>query len=85
MREKEEEEDFALSDCDDSNLDNKTMDSESEIYVRMRSEASLLRVGLGALGGATALLSGLLMHMASKEVASEAMIVEGWTRWTVGL
>ena len=70
---------------DDSNLDNKTMDTGSEIYVRMRSEASLLRVGLGALGGAMAWLSGLLMHMASKEVASEAIVVEGRTRWTVGL
>lgn len=60
----------------------------------MRSETSLLREavtqgrgeeGLGALGGAMAWLSGLLMHMASKEVASEAIVVEGRTRWTAGM
>lgn len=60
----------------------------------MRSEASLLQraatrgrdgVGLGALGRAIAWLTGLLMDMAAKEEAMEAMVVDGRTRWTVGV
>ena len=60
----------------------------------MRSEASLLQraatrgrdaVGLGALGRAIAWLTGLLMDMAAKEKAMEAIVVDGRTRWTVGV
>ena len=40
---------------------------------------------LGALGGAMAWLAGMLMDTAATEEASEAMVVEGRARWTVGM
>ncbi len=60
----------------------------------MRSEASLLQgaatqgrgeIGLGALGSALAWLAGLLIDMAAKEEAMEAMVVDGLVRWAAGV
>lgn len=55
----------------------------------MRSETCLLErrdeVGLVALGDAMAFLTGLLMDMAAREEANEAMDVDGLARWTVGV